>query len=59
MMNSVVHFEMPYRERAGRFYKAAFGWQTQIPMEIPGNGQYLAFTDTEGNGNGMVQPLMR
>jgi predicted enzyme related to lactoylglutathione lyase len=31
MMNPVVHFEMPYRdrERAARFYTAAFGWQTQ------------------------------
>jgi predicted enzyme related to lactoylglutathione lyase len=129
MMNPVVHFEMPYhdRERAARFYSAAFGWQTQMmgpemgdyllvttavadvrpgavagainggmfafkpdwpaqypsvvigvedvraamarvvqaggevlgePMEIPGVGQYVAFVDTEGNRNSMMQPLM-
>jgi uncharacterized protein len=27
------------------------------PMEIPGIGQYVAFTDTEGNRVGMLQPL--
>ena len=129
MMNPVVHFEMPYRdrERAAAFYTAAFGWQTQRlgpemgdyllvttavsdvrpgapagainggmfpfkpdwpaqhpavvigvediraamarvsaaggsvlgePMEIPGVGQYLAFTDTEGNRNSLLEPLM-
>ena len=129
MMNPVVHFEMPYRdrERAAGFYTAAFGWQTQMlgeemgnyllvttavndarpdapagainggffpfrpdwpaqypsvviavenmrdaiprvaeaggsvlgePMEIPGIGQYVAFMDTEGNRNSMLQPLM-
>lgn len=31
-MCSVVHFEMPYkdRERAARFYAAAFGWTHQF-----------------------------
>jgi predicted enzyme related to lactoylglutathione lyase len=29
------------------------------PMEIPGIGKYVAFTDTEGNRVGMLQPLMR
>ena len=129
MMNPVVHFEMPYRdrERAAAFDPAAFGWQTQRlgpemgdyllvttavsdvrpgapagainggmfpfkpdwpaqhpavvigvediraamarvsaaggsvlgePMEIPGVGQYLAFTDTEGNRNSLLEPLM-
>jgi len=31
-MNPVVHFEMPYRDRdrAARFYAAAFGWQTRL-----------------------------
>ena len=129
MMNPVVHFEMPYhdRERAARFYSAAFGWQTQKlgpemgdyllvttavtdvrpgapagaingglfpfkpdwpaqypsvvigvedvraamarvvqaggevlgqPMEISGVGQYVAFIDSEGNRNSMMQPLM-
>ena len=127
MMNPVIHFEMPYRdrERAARFYAAAFGWKTELlgpdmgdyllvttatsdvragaaagaingglfpfkpdgpaqypsvvigvedlpaamkrvrqaagvvhgdPMEIPGIGQYVAFTDTEGNRNSMLQP---
>jgi uncharacterized protein len=28
------------------------------PMEIPGIGQYVAFMDTEGNRNSMLQPLM-
>ncbi len=29
------------------------------PMEIPGIGQYVSFTDTEGNRVGMLQPLPR
>jgi predicted enzyme related to lactoylglutathione lyase len=29
------------------------------PMEIPGIGQYVAFTDTEGNRASILQPLMR
>lgn len=28
------------------------------PMEIPGIGRYVAFTDTEGNRAGMLQPAM-
>jgi len=28
------------------------------PMEIPGVGPYVAFIDTEGNRNSMLQPLM-
>jgi predicted enzyme related to lactoylglutathione lyase len=44
MMNPVVHFEMPYhdRARAARFYAAAFGWQTQ--MLGPEMGDYLLVT---------------
>lgn len=44
MMNPVVHFEMPYRDRAraARFYSAAFGWQTQ--MLGPEMGDYLLVT---------------
>jgi len=132
-MCPVVHFEMPYRdrERAARFYAAAFGWTHQFlgpemgeyllvntvqngprpdappeapvaaihgglyphdaaspmqhpsvviavddihaamqrvqqgggqvfgePMTIPGIGEYIAFQDTEGNRNSMLQPLM-
>ena len=29
------------------------------PMAIPGVGQYVSFTDTEGNRVGMLQPLPR
>lgn len=44
MMNPVIHFEMPYRDRvrAARFYAAAFGWQTQ--MLGPEMGDYLLVT---------------
>lgn len=125
-MNSVVHFEMPYKDagRVARFYEKAFGWQMQElgeemgkyvlattanedvkpdafrgainggffsttpdrpaypsvvigvpdiratmsriedaggkvlgdPMEIPGIGQYVAFTDTEGNRASLLEP---
>ena len=43
-MNPVVHFEMPYRDgaRAGRFYTAAFGWQTQMLGEAMGH--YITVT---------------
>jgi hypothetical protein len=43
-MCPVVHFEMPYhdRERAARFYSAAFGWQTR--MLGPEMGDYLLVT---------------
>lgn len=44
MMNPVVHFEMPYRDRdrAARFYSTAFGWQTQ--MLGPEMDNYLLVT---------------
>jgi uncharacterized protein len=129
-MNPVVHFEMPYEDKArvSGFYAKAFGWQTQAmgeemgnyvlatttaskdgrpvepgainggffekkpdwpdqhpsvviavdnivqsmaqvtqaggkvlgePMDIPGVGAYVSFTDTEGNRVGMLQPLSR
>ena len=29
------------------------------PMEIPGVGQYVAFTDTEGNRVSILQPVPR
>lgn len=29
------------------------------PMEIPGVGKYVSFTDTEGNRVSLLQPLMR
>jgi predicted enzyme related to lactoylglutathione lyase len=29
------------------------------PMEIPGVGHYVSFTDTEGNRVSMLQPILR
>jgi uncharacterized protein len=47
MMNPVVHFEMPYgnRARIAKFYESVFGWQTQILGEDMGN--YVLATTTE------------
>lgn len=39
--------------------KEAGGKLLGEPMEIPGVGQYVAFTDSEGNRVGMLQPLPR
>lgn len=38
-MNPVVHFEMPYENRARmvKFYESAFGWQMQLYGEEMGN----------------------
>jgi len=36
--------------------KSAGGKVLGEPMEIPGVGQYVSFTDTEGNRVGMLQP---
>ena len=130
-MNPVVHFEMPYDDKArlARFYEQAFGWQMQAfgaemgdyvlatttpsdaggrptgigainggffakkpdwpaqvpsvviavddiqaamgkvkaaggevlgePIEIPGVGQYVSFTDSEKNRVSLLQPLPR
>ena len=129
-MDSVVHFEMPYDDKArmAKFYEGVFGWKMQMlgedmghyvlatttetdengpkrpgaingglyprkagepsqypsfviavedirksarkvtegggkllgePMEIPGVGQYVSFTDTEGNRVSMLQPIPR
>jgi uncharacterized protein len=47
-MNPVVHFEMPYNDRArmARFYEAAFDWRTQ--QLGPDMGNYvLATTATQ------------
>ncbi|MBK9986889.1 MAG: VOC family protein [Betaproteobacteria bacterium] len=38
---------------------AAGGEVLGEPMEIPGIGQYVSFTDTEGNRVSMLQPLTR
>ena len=37
---------------------AAGGQVLGEPMQIPGVGQYVAFMDTEGNRNSMLQPAM-
>ncbi|MES2536257.1 MAG: VOC family protein [Pseudomonadota bacterium] len=38
---------------------AAGGQVLGEPMEIPGVGQYVSFTDTEGNRVSMLQPIPR
>jgi uncharacterized protein len=38
---------------------AAGGTVLGEPMEIPGVGQYVSFTDTEGNRVSMLQPIPR
>jgi uncharacterized protein len=38
---------------------AAGGRIVGEPMEIPGIGGYVSFTDTEGNRVGMLQPMMK
>jgi predicted enzyme related to lactoylglutathione lyase len=48
------------QDRMATFYQSAFGWQTQMfgePMEIPGVGHSVSFTDTEGNRVSMLQPI--
>jgi uncharacterized protein len=47
MMNPVVHFEMPYRDRdrAARFYAEAFGWK--IDKLGPEMGNYAVVTTAE------------
>jgi uncharacterized protein len=46
-------------EDAMKSVKAAGGQVLGEPMEIPGVGQYVSFTDTEGNRVSMLQPLSR
>jgi predicted enzyme related to lactoylglutathione lyase len=55
-MDSVVHFEMPYEDRVrmAKFYKSAFGWQTQMLGEEMGN--YVLATTIETNEKGPVRP---
>jgi uncharacterized protein len=55
-MNPVVHFEMPYDDRArmARFYETAFGWKTQALGEEMGN--YVTAATTETGPAGPVQP---
>ncbi|MBX4200050.1 VOC family protein [Candidatus Parcubacteria bacterium] len=54
-MNPVVHFEMPYedKDRAAKFYKAAFGWKAQ--MMGPDMGEYVVMQTTETDEKGMNQ----
>ena len=56
MMNPVVHFEMPYDKgtRMAKFYKSAFGWQTQLLGEDMGN--YVLATTTETGKSGPKKP---
>ena len=52
----VVHFEMPYRdrERAARFYAAAFGWTHQ--MLGPEMGDYMLVNTVENGPRPGVPP---
>jgi predicted enzyme related to lactoylglutathione lyase len=43
--------------RAMQQVSAAGGKVLGEPMEIPGVGQYVSFTDTEGNRVSMLQPI--
>src|SRR5262245_36928872 len=56
IMNSVVHFEMPFddRDRMAKFYESAFGWCTQKLDEEMGN--YVLATTTETNDKGPQKP---
>lgn len=49
MMNPVVHFEMPYRDRdrAARFYTEAFGWK--VDKLGPDMGHYAVVTTAESD----------
>lgn len=55
-MNPVVHFEMPYEDKArvARFYETAFGWQTRALGEEMGN--YVLATTTETGESGPTKP---
>ena len=44
---------------AGEKVRRAGGEVLGTPMEIPGVGQYVSFTDSEGNRVGMLQPTAR
>jgi predicted enzyme related to lactoylglutathione lyase len=55
-MNPVVHFEMPYdnRARMTKFYKSVFGWQARMLGEEMGN--YVTATTTETDESGPKKP---
>ncbi len=54
-MNPVVHFEMPYedKDRAAKFYEAAFGWKPQmLGAEM---GEYVVMQTGETDERGMLK----
>jgi uncharacterized protein len=55
-MNPVVHFEMPFDDRArmAKFYAHAFGWQMRILG--PDMGNYVLATTTETVESGPKHP---
>jgi predicted enzyme related to lactoylglutathione lyase len=55
-MNPVVHFEMPYDnpERMAKFYKRAFGWETNALGEEMGN--YVIAMTAESDDDGPKEP---
>jgi predicted enzyme related to lactoylglutathione lyase len=55
-MNPVVHFEMPYEDKArvAKFYETAFGWQTQALGEDMGS--YVLATTTDTTEGGPAKP---
>ena len=55
-MDPVVHFEMPFedRERMAKFYRSAFGWQTQMLGEEMGS--YVLATTTQTGEKGPKRP---
>ena len=55
-MNPVVHFEMPYENRArlASFYESAFRWQFQMLGEEMGD--YVLATTTETDEHGPKEP---
>ncbi|MGE5470992.1 MAG: VOC family protein [Bacteroidota bacterium] len=55
-MNPVVHFEIPYDDRArmARFYERVFGWRTEMLGEEMGN--YVLAATSEGDAAGAKAP---
>ena len=55
-MSPVVHFEMPYdnRARMAKFYESVFGWQTRMLGQDMGN--YVLATTTETGESGPKRP---
>ena len=55
-MDPVVHFEMPFdnRERMAKFYRSAFGWQTEMFGEEMGS--YVLATTVETGEKGPKRP---